>query len=109
MRVHAPWGLFGGEPAASARYILDPEGEGRELPSKFTIDLAPDAVMSYRTPGGGGYGPPFERSPEAVREDVMDGKVTADRADAAYGVIVDAATGRIDVEATARRREGGRE
>ena len=107
MRINAPWGLFGGEPATSARYILDPEGEGRELPSKFTIDLAADGVMSYRTPGGGGYGPAFERSPEAVREDVMDGKVTADRAAAVYGVIVDAATGQIDVEATNRQRGGG--
>lgn len=107
MRINAPWGLFGGEPATPARYILDPEGEGRELPSKFTIDLATDGVMSYRTPGGGGYGPAFERSPEAVREDVMDGKVTADRAAAVYGVIVDAATGQIDVEATNRQREGG--
>ena len=103
MRTQAPWGLFEGESAAPARYIFDPEGENRELPSKFTIDLPPNGVMSYRTPGGGGYGPAFDRDPEAVRLDVRDGKVSAARAAEVYGVIIDAA-GEVDAEATARRR-----
>lgn len=105
MRTQAPWGLFGGESAAPAYYILDPEGENRQLPSKCTIELPSNGVVSYRTPGGGGYGPAFERCPEAVRRDVRDGKVTVARAAAVYGVIIDA-TGQVDTEATARQRGG---
>ena len=34
-------------------------------------------TISYRTCGGGGYGPPSERDPERVRRDVREGKVSA--------------------------------
>ena len=104
MRVNAPWGLFGGASAAPARYIYDPEGEARELPSKFTIELPENGIMSYRTPGGGGYGPPLERNPEAVRQDVLDGRVSAERAAAVYGVVIDRETGQIDAAATVAAR-----
>jgi N-methylhydantoinase B/oxoprolinase/acetone carboxylase alpha subunit len=40
-----------------------------------------------------------------VREDVLDGKVTAERAARVYGVVVDADSGAIDDQATANRRE----
>ena len=104
-RKYAPWGLFGGGDGASSRYILNPDGEAKELPSKITLHLAPDSVISYRTPGGGGYGPPHERDPEAVLGDVLDGKITAARAREAYGVVVDVDRRRVDVEATRKLRE----
>ena len=104
-RKYAPWGLFGGGSGASSRYILNPDGEAKELPSKITLHLAPDSVISYRTPGGGGYGPPFERDPEGVLGDVLDGKVSVARARAAYGVVVDIDRRRVDLEATQKLRE----
>jgi N-methylhydantoinase B len=61
-------------------------------------------VVSVQTPGGGGYGDPLERDPEAVREDVVNGKVSVDRAREAYGVVVDPETGEVDEAATAERR-----
>src|SRR5206468_2208800 len=48
----APWGLFGGEAARPAKYILNPETQqSRELPSKITFQLAPGDVVSLETPG----------------------------------------------------------
>ena len=84
-RKFAPWGLFGGGSGASSKYILNPDGEAKELPSKITLKLKPGDVVSYRTPGGGGYGPVSERKPEAVIEDVKLGKVTEERAREVYG------------------------
>jgi N-methylhydantoinase B len=104
-RKFAPWGLFGGGSAASSKYILNPDGENKELPSKITLSLAPDSVISYRTPGGGGYGPALERDPQAVLWDVINGKVSVARAREAYGVVVNAATREVDEEATVRLRE----
>jgi N-methylhydantoinase B len=83
-----PWGLFGGEPGRRAEYILNPEGEARRLSSKITLELQPGDVVSYRTCGGGGYGPPRERAREQVIRDVRAGKVSAQRARDVFGVTI---------------------
>ena len=38
--------------------------------------------------GGGGFGDPLERSPAAVLEDVVDGYVSVEAAEAVYGVSI---------------------
>ncbi len=103
-RKFAPWGLFGGGSGSPSRYILNPDGEAKELPSKITLQLQPGSVISYRTPGGGGYGTPLARDPERVLEDVAQGKVTPDRARDIYGVVLDATGKAVDLEATRVRR-----
>ena len=111
-RKFAPWGLFGGGSGSPSRYILNPDGEAKELPSKITLQLQPGSVISYRTPGGGGYGTPLARDPERVLEDVAQGKVTPDRARDIYGVVLDATGKAVDLEATRvrrRRLSGSRE
>jgi N-methylhydantoinase B len=85
----APWGLNGGHAGRSARYIRDPDGKGEQLGSKATIRLAPGEVVSVQTPGGGGYGHPYERDPERVAADGRLGKVSVAAALKAYGVIID--------------------
>ena len=60
--------------------------------------------MSYRTCGGGGYGPPEERDPADVLRDVRDGRVSAERAREIYRVSVDTHTWTVDSEATADLR-----
>ncbi len=98
-----PWGLFGGLPGRKAEYVLNPDREGRRLGSKTTLEIGAGDVVSYRTCGGGGYGPPHERDPERVLRDVIERKVSAVRAREEYGVaIVD---GRVDEAGTARLRE----
>ena len=99
-----PEGLAGGQAGRKAYYILDPEGEHVELGSKVTIALAADTVFSYRTCGGGGYGSPLRRDPQAVARDVRERKILAERARDIYGVVVDRRCA-VDVEATEALRE----
>jgi N-methylhydantoinase B len=53
--------------------------------------------------GGGGYGDPTQRDPRSVRHDVIEGWVSATRAQEVYGVVL-AESGQVDGEATAARR-----
>ena len=83
-----PWGAFGGLDGKVAEYVLVRGGEETRLGSKITVELEAGDVLSVRTCGGGGYGPVEERDPEAVRRDVRQGKVSAQRAREVYGVTV---------------------
>jgi N-methylhydantoinase B len=103
-----PWGVFGGHAARPARFYRNPEtAKETTLASKSTTTLDPGDVVSVQTPGGGGYGDPLERDPEAVLEDVRDGKVSVARAEGAYGVVV--ADGELDAAATERCRAARRD
>jgi N-methylhydantoinase B len=97
----APWGLFGGHSAGPAEFVRDPDGEAIALSSKSTTELEPGELVSVRTPGGGGYGDPIERDPQAVLEDVRNGICSQQRAREVYGVVID---GDVDEAATRDRR-----
>jgi N-methylhydantoinase B len=102
-----PWGLFGGEAGRRAEYILNPDGEARRLSSKTTIDLQPGDVVSYRTCGGGGFGPARQREPRLVLDDVRSGKVSLEQARDVYGVAIDVQHWTIDETETAQLRKNG--
>jgi len=55
-RVHAPYGLNGGEPGTSGRNTLITHGEERELGGKASMWVEAGSVVRVETPGGGGYG-----------------------------------------------------
>lgn len=57
-RVRAPYGLAGGKPGARGETrVRARSGEPtRRMPGKFTTDLAPGAIVTVATPGGGGFG-----------------------------------------------------
>ncbi len=78
-------GLFGGRPGAAGAFFLD---TGDRPNPKARVDLAPHQIVHLHTPGGGGYGDPFHRDPEQVRQDVIAGYVTPEAAEREYGVIV---------------------
>jgi N-methylhydantoinase B len=99
-----PWGLFGGLPGLKASYLLERDGEVTELSSKTTIRLKPGDIVSYRTCGGGGYGPPQERDPQLVLNDVQQEKVSVDRAREIYRVAIDVEDWTVDKSATERLR-----
>jgi N-methylhydantoinase B len=80
-----PAGAFGGHDGRVAEYVLIRDGEERRLPAKTTIEVEPGDTVSYRTCGGGGYGPPAERNRELVARDVREGKVSPERAREVYG------------------------
>ena len=54
-------------------------------------------------PGGGGWGNPIERNPEAVLTDVIEGKVSLKRAKDTYGVVIREDL-TIDINATEQSR-----
>jgi N-methylhydantoinase B len=83
-----PHGVYGGGEGRKAEYVHVRDGVETRLSSKSTIDLVPGDVISIRTCGGGGYGPPEERDREAVLRDVREGKVSAERARDIYKVEV---------------------
>jgi N-methylhydantoinase B len=83
--TRGPWGVLGGLDGKPAEYVLIRGGVETKLPAKTTIEIEAGDVISYRTCGGGGYGPPLERDPERVARDVREGKVSAERARKVYG------------------------
>ena len=74
---------------------------------KQTVWVAPQTSIVMGLPGGGGFGDPLARDPARVAEDVRDGYVSAARAEADYGVVLDGA-GAADLPATAALRAGRR-
>ena len=69
-RKHSPYGVSGGNPGVSGRNVLVRRtGEEEPLPGKASFRLLAGETVSIRTPGGGGYGDPSERSGEAVERD----------------------------------------
>lgn len=81
------WGLFGGENGLPPDVVVERPGEDKlELLKVNGIKVRDGTVIMSLTGGGGGYGNAFERDPEAVRQDAIDGYVSIDHARAAYGV-----------------------
>lgn len=85
----APWGSRGGGPAAktSAR-ITRADGSVEQLPSKLMLDLNSGDELTVNLSGGGGYGDPCEREPEAVARDVRNGRVSTESARRDYAVVL---------------------
>jgi N-methylhydantoinase B len=100
--TRGPWGVFGGQAGRPAEFVLTRNGEQRRLSAKATVDLVAGDVVSYRTCGGGGYGPPEERDPARVLRDVLEDKVSVERARDLYKVVI--ADRRLDAAATAELR-----
>jgi N-methylhydantoinase B len=113
-RAHPPHGLFGGRPGAPSMTVLNPgRPDQRIVPVLTTAPLILRAgdLFCHCMAGGGGYGDPFARDPEAVRADLIEGRITLDHAREAYGVaIVEDGPGgrRIDLDETARLRAAAR-
>jgi N-methylhydantoinase B len=96
-RVHFPArGRNGGGPGACGVVALE---SGKTLRNKgFQIVPGGDRLI-IEMPGGGGYGDPLTRDPEAVANDVRLGFVSAEAAAADYGVVLDE-NARVDSTAT---------
>ncbi len=59
---------------------------GDILKSKGRQTIGSGERLVLELPGGGGYGPPADRDPQRVRDDVIDGLVSIDSARQDYGV-----------------------
>ena len=99
-----PWGARGGNPGSRTYSILNPEKENRLLPAKCLLELKKGEVYRSIQAGGGGYGDPLERDPQAVLEDVRQEKVTVGHARAEYGVVISPDSLEVDAKATGEIR-----
>jgi N-methylhydantoinase B len=100
-----PWGLWGGGPGVVAASLARLPGEAEFAPADLhrrTVPAGTTALML--TAGGGGWGDPLDRDPDAVRLDVLEELVSARAAREQYGVVLDPATLAVDAAATAALR-----
>jgi N-methylhydantoinase B len=95
-------GLLGGAPGAAGEVRLS---DGARPHPKSHYVLQPGQRVILELPGGGGFGPPFERDAERVLRDLQAGYVSAAAAEREYGVVIDSATMTIDEAATAALRK----
>ena len=83
------WGVFGGREAAPPDVVVNPGSNNEQhLLKANALPLETNNVVLTQTGGGGGFGPPWERSPEAVRNDVLDRYVSIEGAGRDYGVVL---------------------
>jgi N-methylhydantoinase B/oxoprolinase/acetone carboxylase alpha subunit len=91
-----------------------PTGRARRVPADGWYPAQPaarggtvaDQLLVIGLTGGGGLGDPRERDPELVRQDVLDGLVSAEQARDSYCVAF-TEDGAVDVALTARLRSVG--
>ena len=80
-------GRAGGNCGAPGRIAVT----GREgtLGGRGEVRIEPGERLIFETPGGGGYGPPCAREPEALAGDIKQGLVSKSAAKSDYGFIDD--------------------
>jgi N-methylhydantoinase B len=107
----APKGLAGGMEGAKTEleFLL---GEQRYVSPHITKDsnirLMPGDRVRMLTPGGGGFGDPFQRDPAQVASDVRNGYIGREAASRDYGVALREDSLDVDEAATTALRKKGK-
>ncbi len=107
--TNRPFALFGGLPGSKDdHWIEDHETHQmvKHLPAAGNEPVKSDQDWVALSSGGGGFGDPLERDPEAVRDDVRDGFVSLEAARDIYRVVIDTKPElyEVDTDATERLR-----
>jgi N-methylhydantoinase B len=98
-------GVRGGQSGAPAcQQLRTAHGQLRTLDPFADITVRAGETVVSVCGGGGGYGDPLHRDPWAVHADVLERRVTRERAHDTYGVVVDEAL-TLDLQATDRYRD----
>lgn len=92
------WGIQGGEAAEPGGNVSMRDGETHSIGKQTVYRPALNEVIRLWSGGGGGYGDPLDRDPQAVADDVTSSLVTVQRAKRAYGVVLSG--GAVDKAAT---------
>jgi N-methylhydantoinase B len=100
-----PWGVLGGETGLrSTKRLVRADGSEQWLPAKAEgIKVKEGDLLYFNTWGGGGWGDPYQRDPELVRQDVQRRLVSREGAQR-YGVVI-AEDGAVDTAATEALRK----
>jgi N-methylhydantoinase B len=87
-----PWGVQGGKEAEPGRFTLvqHATGDTRSSGKEKGLALEPGDLLCVETGGGGGYGPPAQRSLPMIQRDLDAGYVSAAAAARDYGVAIGA-------------------
>ncbi len=80
-------GLLGGAPGAPGAISTNDPAVAVRPKTRTLVPAGTEITLSL--PGGGGYGPPVQRDPSLVLDDVRNGYVSAERARTDYGVAID--------------------
>ena len=84
---NAPEGVRGGLPGGrAAQFRRGADGALTPVLAFGGVTLCPGETLVAICCGGGGYGPPAERDPDRVRHDVLEGWISAERAERVYRV-----------------------
>jgi N-methylhydantoinase B len=84
--LHPARGREGGQPGACGWIGL---ASGRRFEDKFRHMIPPGERLVMKLPGGGGFGPPEQRAPEAMARDVAYGFVSPEAALRDYGSVAE--------------------
>ena len=85
--INPPRGVRGGGDANHAYHgHLHADGSEDSVPNGVMLALGPGEFVRSVDNGGSGYGDPLTREPARVLEDVVEGYVTQEHAEAVYGV-----------------------
>ena len=79
-KYHTPYGLFGGKDGMPHMYriVRAADGSVRELKTKEVgVIIHPGDTLLAESAGGGGFGDPAKRDPDARATDIADGLVSA--------------------------------
>ena len=100
-RDHLPYGLFGGKSGKGSISVLThPDGTSEVLATMISTSMRAGDRLYHRQAGGGGYGDPYLREPDAVSRDFKNGRVSRDAAKQDYAVVLDEDKTSVNSEAT---------
>jgi N-methylhydantoinase B len=79
-------GIMGGADGRPSRFVLvDRDGKEKDVPAAGRFELKAGEGFYLEKAGGGGYGDPSKRDPEAIARDIAEGYVTPEAAKRDYG------------------------
>ena len=101
------FGVNGGLSGGEGKVIINPDtSKSDELkPLSDGNKLKYGDLVRIITPGGGGWGSPFDRKASDVLNDVLDGKVSPKSAIEDYGVVLTKDQRQVNVLETAKKRK----